>query len=125
MLFLESAICDCHVWFVQHGRSRIPMTQTSNRLFDGLGRLMTDAVGAADNLKREIDTVVKTQAERILGDLDLVKREEFEAARELAANARAESEKLAARVAALEAQIAAFTGSAKSPKNKAKDKPAD
>jgi len=84
------------------------MTQTSNRLFDGLGRLMTDAAGLADNVKREIDTVVKSQAERILGDLDLVKREEFEAARELAANARAESERLAARVAALESQVAAF-----------------
>jgi BMFP domain-containing protein YqiC len=85
------------------------MTQTSNRLFDGLGKLMTDAAGVADNVKREIDVVVKNQAERILGDLDLVKREEFEAAKELAANARAESERLAARVAALEAQIAAFT----------------
>jgi len=89
------------------------MTQTSNRLFDGLGRLMTDAAGVAENLKREIDTVVKSQAERILGDLDLVKREEFEAAKELAANARAESERLAARVEALEAQIAAFTGAKK------------
>ncbi len=96
------------------------MTQTSNRLFDGLGRLMTDAAGVADNMKREIDTIVKTQAERILGDLDLVKREEFEAARELAANARSESEKLAARVAALEAQIAAFTGDAKSAAKKTK-----
>jgi BMFP domain-containing protein YqiC len=86
------------------------MTQTSNRLFDGLGRLMNDAAGVADNLKREIDTIVKTQAERILGDLDLVKREEFEAARDLAANARSESERLALRVAALEAQIAAFAG---------------
>ncbi len=87
------------------------MTQTSNRLFDGLGRMMTDAAGMADSVKREIDTVVKSQAERILGDLDLVKREEFEAARELASNARAESERLAARVEALEAQIAAFTAS--------------
>ena len=86
------------------------MTQTSNRLFDGLGRLMNDAAGVADNLKREIDTIVKTQAERILGDLDLVKREEFEAARDLAANARAESERLASRVAALEKQISAFAG---------------
>jgi BMFP domain-containing protein YqiC len=71
---------------------------------------MTDAAGVADNLKREIDTIVRSQAERILGDLDLVKREEFEAARELAANARTESEKLAARVAALEAQVSAFAG---------------
>jgi BMFP domain-containing protein YqiC len=86
------------------------MTQSSNRLFDGLGRLMTDAAGVADNLKREIDTIVRSQAERILGELDLVKREEFEAARDLASNARAESERLAARVASLEAQISAFAG---------------
>jgi BMFP domain-containing protein YqiC len=124
-LFLESAICDCHVTFVQHGREHL-MTQTSNRLFDGLGRLMTDAAGMADNVKREIDTVVKNQAERILGDMDLVKREEFEAARELAANARAESERLATRVAALESQIAAFTAGsgADAPKTRGR-KPAD
>lgn len=86
------------------------MTQSSNRLFDGLGRIMNDAAGVADNIKREIDTIVRSQAERVLGDLDLVRREEFEAARDLAANARAESERLAARVAALEAQISSFTG---------------
>ena len=84
------------------------MTQSGNRIFEGLGRLMTDAAGVADNLKREIDTVVRSQAERILGDLDLVKREEFEAARDLAANARAESERLAQRVQSLEDQIATF-----------------
>ncbi len=97
------------------------MTQSSNRLFDGLGRLMNDAAGVADNLKREIDAIVRSQAERVLGELDLVKREEFEAARDLAANARAESEKLATRVAALEAQISAFSrvgaGEPKSPEN--------
>ena len=93
------------------------MTQSSNRLFEGLGRLMTDAAGVADSLKREIDTIVRSQAERILGDLDLVKSEEFEAARDLAANARAESERLAQRVALLEDQIATFANTP------AKDRP--
>ena len=88
------------------------MTQTSNRFFDEIARLMNDAAGAASGVKREVETVVRSQAERILRDLDLVKREEFEAARELAANARAESERLAARVAALEAQVSAFAGAA-------------
>jgi BMFP domain-containing protein YqiC len=83
------------------------MTQASGRLFDGIGRLMTDAVGAADSVKREIDTVVRSQLERILGDLDLVRREEFEAVRDLAANARTESERLTLRVATLEAKLAA------------------
>lgn len=81
------------------------MTQTTGRLFDNLGRLMTDAVGVADGMKREVDTMVRRQAERILGDMDLVRREEFEAMRELAVNARVESERLAARVAALEAKL--------------------
>ena len=53
------------------------MTQTSNRFFDEMARLMNDAAGAAQGVKREIDTVVRNQAERILRDLDLVKREEF------------------------------------------------
>lgn len=85
------------------------MTQTSGRLFDGIGRLMTDAVGAADSVKREIETIVRSQAERILGDLDLVRREEFEAVREMAANARLENEKLAARIAALEGEAGGST----------------
>jgi BMFP domain-containing protein YqiC len=86
------------------------MAQAGGRLFEGFGRLMTDAVGAADGVKREVDTIVRSQAERILGDLDLVRREEFEAVRDMAANARAENEKLAARIAKLEAELAFTRG---------------
>jgi len=50
------------------------MTQTSNRFFDEIGRLMNDAAGAAQGVKREVDTVVRNQAEKILRDLDIVKR---------------------------------------------------
>jgi hypothetical protein len=57
------------------------MTQTSNRFFDEIGRLMNDAAGAAQGVKREVDTVVRNQAEKILRDLDIVKREEFEIGR--------------------------------------------
>ena len=81
------------------------MTQTSNRFFDEIGRLMNDAAGAAQGVKREVDTLVRNQAEKILRDLDIVKREEFEAVKEMAARARDENEKLAARVAALEAKL--------------------
>lgn len=81
------------------------MPNTGERLFDGFGRLIDDAVGLADTVRREVETVVRQQAERILGDLDLVQREEFEAVREMAANARAENERLAARIAALEAKL--------------------
>ena len=39
------------------------MTQTNNRFFDEIGRLMNDAAGAAQGVKREVDTVVRNQAE--------------------------------------------------------------
>jgi BMFP domain-containing protein YqiC len=81
------------------------MTQARGRLFDGMAQLMTDAVGVADGVKREIDAVVRTQAERILGDLDLVRREEFDAVRDMAAKARAENEALSARIEALEKML--------------------
>jgi BMFP domain-containing protein YqiC len=81
------------------------MTQTSNRFFDEIGRLMNDAAGAAQGVKREIDTVVRSQAEKILRDLDIVKREEFEAVKAMAQIAREENETLKARITALEARL--------------------
>jgi BMFP domain-containing protein YqiC len=85
----------------------VAMTQTSNRFFDEIGRLMNDAAGAAQRVKREVDTVVRNQAEKILRDLDIVKREEFEAVKDMARLAREENEALKARIAALEAKLAA------------------
>ena len=81
------------------------MTQTNNRFFDEVARLMNDAAGAAQGVKREIDTVVRHQAERILNDLDLVKREEFDVVKDMARLAREENEALKARIAALEANL--------------------
>jgi BMFP domain-containing protein YqiC len=86
-------------------RENFDMTQTSNRFFDEIGRLMNDAAGAAQGVKREVDAVVRNQAERILRDLDIVKREDFEAVKEMARLAREENEALKARIAALEAKI--------------------
>jgi len=83
------------------------MTQTTNRFFDELGRLMNDAAGAAQGMKREVDAVVRNQAEKILNDLDIVKREEFEAVKDMARLAREENEALKARIAALEAKLGA------------------
>ena len=80
------------------------MTQTSNRFFDEIGRLMNDAAGAAQGVKREVDTVVRNQAEKILRDLDIVKREEFEAVKDMARLAREENEALKARIAAAGSQ---------------------
>jgi len=82
------------------------MTQTSSRFFDEIARLMNDAAGVAQGVRREFDTLFKTQAERWLRDLDLVKREEFEAVKDMARLAREENEALKARIAALEARMA-------------------
>jgi BMFP domain-containing protein YqiC len=82
------------------------MTQTTNRLFDEMARLMNDAAGVAQGVRREFDTLFRTQAERVLRDLDVVQREEFEAAKEMARLAREENEALKARIDALEAKLA-------------------
>jgi BMFP domain-containing protein YqiC len=66
---------------------------------------MNDAAGAAQGVKREIDTVVRNQAEKILRDLDIVKREEFEAVKDMARLAREENEVLKARIAVLETKL--------------------
>jgi BMFP domain-containing protein YqiC len=82
------------------------MTQTTGRIYDELAKLMTDAAGVAQGVRREVDTVVRGQAERILRELDYVTREEFEAVKEMAAKARDENERMAQRIAALEAKLA-------------------
>ena len=81
------------------------MTQTSSRFFDEMGRLMNDAAGVAQGVRREFDTLFRTQAERVLRELDVVQREEFEAAKEMARLAREENEALKARIDALEAKL--------------------
>jgi BMFP domain-containing protein YqiC len=88
----------------------LDMTQTTNRFFDEIGRLMNDAAGAAQGVKREVDSVMRHQAERILRDLDIVKREDFEAVKDMARLAREENEALKARIAALEAKLGTTTG---------------
>jgi BMFP domain-containing protein YqiC len=94
------------------------MTQTSNRFFDEMARLMNDAAGVAQGVRREFDTLFRNQAERILRDLDVVQREEFEAVKEMARLSREENEALKARIDALEAK-------ASKPGKKAKESPAD
>ena len=74
-----------------------------NRIFDDLGRLMNEAAGMADGVRREVETVVKSQAQRIVVDMELVKREEFDALRELVQVQGDE-------IAALRAEIAALKG---------------
>ncbi len=86
------------------------MAQTTNRFFDEMARLMNDAAGVAQGVRREFDTMFRNQAERVLRDLDVVRREEFDAVKEAVRLAREENEALKARVAALEARLQAGTG---------------
>jgi BMFP domain-containing protein YqiC len=81
------------------------MTQTTGRFFDELGKLFSDAAGAAEGVRKEIDGIVRSQAERILRDLDIVQREEFEAVKAMAQKAREENERLKERIAQLEARL--------------------
>jgi BMFP domain-containing protein YqiC len=92
------------------------MTQTQNRVLDEIARLFTNAAGAAQGVRQEVETVIRSQAERLVADLDLVPREEFEVVRAMASLAREENEALKARVAALEAALAAKPKAAKTSK---------
>lgn len=80
--------------------------QTENRLLDDLARVAYGAFGAVAGVRTELETRLKEQVERILGHMNLVRREEFDAVRAMAAKARTEQEALAARLAALEARLA-------------------
>ncbi|MGM4981702.1 MULTISPECIES: accessory factor UbiK family protein [Rhizobium] len=82
------------------------MSTGPNRILDEFAKLMTDAAGAAQGVRREIETAFNAHAERWLNSLDIVKREEFEAVREMAIKARDENEALLARIEALEAKLA-------------------
>lgn len=92
------------------------MNQGPNRLFDEMAKLMTDAAGAAQGMRKEVETIFRTQAERFMSEMDVVRRDELDAVREMAAKARAENEVLKQRIEVLEAELAAGTRAA--PKKK-------
>lgn len=79
--------------------------QTDNPVLDGLARLFTDAAGAAQSVRAEVDTFMRQRLERLVADMDFVPREEFEAVKAMAARARAENEALETRIVALEAKL--------------------
>lgn len=86
-------------------------TNGPNRILDEFAKLVTDAAGAAQGVRREVETAFRAQAERLFNSMDIPQREEFEAAKEMAAKARAENASLLSRIEALEARIAALEGS--------------
>jgi BMFP domain-containing protein YqiC len=87
--------------------------QTENRLLDDLARVATGALGALTGVRHEVETRLKEQFERILGRMDMVTREEFEAVRAMAAKARTEQEALARRLQEIEGRLDAGGGVAR------------
>jgi BMFP domain-containing protein YqiC len=82
--------------------------QTDNRLLDDLARMANGALATFSGLREEIETRVRERVERMLTDMDMVPREEFDAVKAVAQQARAEQEELSAKVARLETQLAAL-----------------
>ncbi len=82
------------------------MNTTSSRFFDELAKLMTSATGAAQGVRKEVDTLVQSQVERVLNNMNMVKREEFDVVRDMAEKARSENERLEKRIAEIEAKLA-------------------
>ena len=80
--------------------------QTDNPFLDGMAKLFTDAAGAAQGLKGEVDGFVRQRMEKLVADMHLIQRDEFEAVKAMAAKAREENESLRARIEALEARLA-------------------
>jgi BMFP domain-containing protein YqiC len=79
--------------------------QTENRFLDGMARFFTNAAGAANAFKSEMETLIKARMEKMVQGLDFVPREEFDAVKAMAAKARAENEKLSTRIAVLEEKL--------------------
>jgi hypothetical protein len=79
--------------------------QSKNRLFEDAAKVAEGAVGTLTGMRREVEALVRQQIERLLAGMDLVTRDEFEAVKEMATNARVEQEALAGKLAALEAGL--------------------
>ncbi|MBU0585481.1 MAG: accessory factor UbiK family protein [Alphaproteobacteria bacterium] len=101
------------------------MSTGPNRILDEFAKLMTDAAGAAQGVRREVEAAFKAQAEKVLNGMDVVQRDEFEAVREMALKARAENKKLEHRIAELEAKLGGGTKDAPvaAPKTASKRRP--
>ena len=80
-----------------------------NRILDDLAKVAAGALGGISGMKQEVEGRLRQRFERILAGMDLVKREEFEMVKAMAAKARAENEALEARIAVLESNLESKT----------------
>jgi BMFP domain-containing protein YqiC len=113
---LRSHICDDGTGSVSGRRASM---QTENRLLDDLARMANGALNTLSGLREEIENRVRERVERMLADMDMVPREEFDAVKAMAQKARAEQEGLAAKVAELERRIDELSGIPVKPKKAA------
>lgn len=83
--------------------------QTRNPLLDELARLSTGAMGLAQAAGEEAKSAMRAQTDRMVAELDLVRRDEFEA--------------LKAEVKALRAELVALKGAEAAPAKRSRNKP--
>ena len=86
--------------------------QTTNKLLDDLARVASGALGVAAGMRNEVESAMRQRFARVLGDMDLISRDEFEAVKAMAAKARSEEDALKIRVAQLESQVAGLLAGA-------------
>lgn len=89
--------------------------QTDNRLFDDLARMANGAFGGLHGVREDIESRLKRRFERFAGEMDLVTREEFDAAMTMATKAREQNEALEKRIAELEKRLGAAEKGSETP----------
>jgi BMFP domain-containing protein YqiC len=89
--------------------------QTDNRLLDDLARMANGALNTLSGLREEIESRVRERVERVLANMDMVPRDEFEAVKAMAQKARAEQEDLAAKVVELERRVGELSATPRPP----------
>jgi BMFP domain-containing protein YqiC len=89
--------------------------QTNNRILDDIAKVANGAISSLVGVKSETEAALRRQLLRLLSEMDLVPRDEFEAMKAVAITARTEQEKQEKRILALEASIENQTKSKKKP----------
>jgi BMFP domain-containing protein YqiC len=81
--------------------------QSDNPIVSDLVKLANSAAGTIAGMTREARDSARERVKEALGGVDFVSREEFETVKLMAAKAREENERLAERIAQLEAKLKA------------------
>jgi BMFP domain-containing protein YqiC len=99
--------------------------QSQSKILEDIAKVASSALGVAAGMRSEVEARFREQLERLLTQMDLVPREEFDAMKAVAVAAREGQEALAAQVAALEQRLAALeTGQGKAAQEKTAQKSA-